>query len=138
MEINSGLKILDSSNNGLHNTLGMEFISTPESDTIMARMPVDKRHTQPYGMLSGGATIALAETLAGLGSSILRPGSFPCGTNVSCCHVHTVREGGTVTAVGRIIHRSKKTHIWQVEVKDEQGELVSLISVTNLILEKKA
>lgn len=138
MNIDKGIELLNSSNTGLHNTLGMEFVSTPDPDTLMARMPVDKRHTQPFGMLSGGATIALAETLAGLGSSILCPGSMPCGTNVNCNHVHTVKEGGRVTALGKIIHRGKKTYIWQVEVRDDKGELVSVISVTNLILEKKA
>ncbi|MDD3388420.1 MAG: PaaI family thioesterase, partial [Prevotella sp.] len=58
---------------GLSNTLGMEFISTPEANTCMARMSVDKLNRQPFGFLSGGATLALAENLAGVGSMSICP-----------------------------------------------------------------
>ena len=65
--------IIDSMPN-LSTALGMEFISTPEVDTCMARMKVDERNRQPFGFLSGGASLALAENLAGVGSSALCPG----------------------------------------------------------------
>ena len=70
--------------------MGMEFLSTPESDTCMARMKVDENSRQPMGYLSGGASLALAETLAGAGSSALCPDKICVGINVSGTHVKAV------------------------------------------------
>ena len=89
---------------GLSNTLGMEFISTPEPDTCMARMKVDDSNKQVFGFLSGGATLALAENLAGVGSMALCPDKICVGINVSGNHVRPVMEGDTVTAYGRLQH----------------------------------
>lgn len=68
---------------GLSQTLGMHFISTPEPDTLQATMKVDERNKQPFGFLSGGASLALAENLAGVGSLALCPGQIAVGINVS-------------------------------------------------------
>ena len=87
---------------GLSNTLGMEFLSTPDPDTCQARMKVDSRNRQVFGFLSGGATLALAENLAGVGSMTLCPNNICVGINVSGSHVKAVREGDTVTATARI------------------------------------
>ena len=81
----------------LSTALGMEFISTPEEDTCMARMKVDERNRQPFGFLSGGASLALAENVAGVGSSALCPGKICVGISVSGEHVKAVVEGDTVT-----------------------------------------
>lgn len=115
----------------LDTTLGMEFFSTPDPDTCMGRMAVDGRTRQPFGVLSGGATLALAETLAGLGSLALCPGEKYVGVNVSGTHVKAVREGDTVTAVARIVHRGRRFHVWNVEAKNTAGEVISTVSVTN-------
>ena len=88
---------------GLSQTLGMEFISTPEPDTCMARMRVDERNRQPFGFLSGGATLALAENLAGIASLALCPGKIAVGINVTGSHVKAVLEGDTVTARARLL-----------------------------------
>ena len=87
-----------SKTDGLSKTLGMKFISTPEPDTIMATMKVDERNRQPFGFLSGGASLALAENVAGIGSLALCPGRIAVGINVSGTHVIAVSEGDTVTA----------------------------------------
>lgn len=132
------IKEIVSQSNGFENNIGMEFISTPEQDSCMARMHVDKRNMQPFGFLSGGATLALAETLAGVGSTALCPGCICVGLNVSGNHVHTAHEGDTVTATARIIHQGHQTHVWQVEVRNEETDtLISSISVTNFILRKQ-
>ena len=68
------IKDIIASKPNLSTALGMEFISTPEGDTCMARMKVDERNRQPFGFLSGGASLALAENVAGVGSSALCPG----------------------------------------------------------------
>lgn len=122
---------------GLHSTLGMEFVSTPDPDSIMARMVVDERHAQHRGYMNGGASLALAETLAGLGSITLCPDSVCFGMNISASHVHPVAVGDTVTAVATIVHKGRHTHLWQVEIRDGNGVLTSRASVTNYISDKQ-
>ena len=115
----------------LDTTLGMKFFSTSDPDTCMGRLAVDGRTRQPFGVLSGGATLALAETLAGLGSLALCPGEKYVGVNVSGNHVKAVSEGDEITAVARIVHRGRRFHVWNVEVTNTAGEIISTVSVTN-------
>ena len=122
---------------GFETLLGMEFFSTPEDDTCMAKMAVGKRTCQPFGFLSGGATIALAETLAGVGSCSLCPDSICVGMNISASHVSSAKEGDTVTAMGRMVHRGKSTHVWQIDVFSSSETLVSTVLVTNHVRDKK-
>ena len=119
---------------GLSNTLGMEFLSTPDPDTCGARMRVDESSRQPMGFLSGGASLALAETLAGAGSATLCPDKICVGIQVSGSHVRAVPEGDTVTALARIVHQGQTLHVWNVDITDDQGCLVSTAHVTNYIL----
>lgn len=114
--------------------IGMELISTPEADSCCAIMHVDERNRQPFGYLSGGAILAMAETLAGAGSYALCPDKIAVGQNVSANHVHPAAEGDTVTAKARIMHEGNSTHLWDVEVRNTAGELISHISVTNFII----
>lgn len=119
---------------GLSKTLGMEFLSTPEPDTCQARMKVDGRNRQVFGFLSGGATLALAENLAGVGSMTLCPNKICVGINVSGSHVKAVLEGDTVTATARILHKGKTLHQWHVDIRNEAGELISSVEVTNFVM----
>ncbi len=119
---------------GLSKTLGMEFISTPEPDTVMGRMRVDGRNSQPFGFLSGGASLALAENLAGVGSMALCPKRLCLGINVSGNHLRAVREGDTVTAYGRLQHKGNTLHEWQVDIRNSKDELISTVHVTNYII----
>lgn len=114
--------------------LGMEFFSTPEADTCMACMRVDERNRQPFGYLSGGASLALAENVAGVGSSALCEGCACLGIEVSGSHVKAVAEGDTVTAFARLLHSGHKLHVWQVDIKDSSGDLISSVRVTNFIV----
>ena len=119
---------------GLSNTLGMEFISTPEPDTCKAIMKVDERNKQAFGFLSGGASLALAENLAGVGSIALCPGKICVGINVSGSHVKAVLEGDTVTAWGRLQFKGNTLHEWQIDITDSSGDLISTVHVTNYIM----
>ena len=121
----------------LSRVLGMEFISTPEDDTCMARMKVDERNRQPFGFLSGGASLALAENVAGVGSSALCPGCACVGIEVSGSHVKAVAEGDTVTAYARMLHKGTTLHVWQVDIKDSSQELISSVRVTNYVIKNK-
>ena len=118
----------------LSTALGMEFISTPEPDTCMARMKVDERNRQPFGFLSGGTSLALAENLAGVGSLTLCPGKISVGINVSGSHLIAVEEGDIVTATARIMHKGRTLHQWLVEIRNAAGELVCSVQVTNYVL----
>lgn len=121
----------------LSTALGMEFISTPEDDTCMARMKVDERNRQPFGFLSGGASLALAENLAGVASSALCPECACVGIEVSGSHVKAVVEGDTVTAHARMLHKGTTLHVWNVDIKDTANELISNVRVTNYIIKQK-
>ena len=121
----------------LSTALGMEFISTAEDDTCMARMKVDERNRQPFGFLSGGASMALAENVAGVGSSALCPGCACVGIEVSGSHVKAVVEGDVVTAYARLLHQGSTLHVWNVDIKDTAGDLISNVRVTNYIVRQK-
>lgn len=121
---------------GLSNTLGMEFISTPDPDTCQARMKVDERNRQIFGFLSGGASLALAENLAGVGSLALCPNNICVGINVSGSHVKAVLDGDTVTATAHILHKGKTLHQWHVDIRNEAGDFISSVEVTNFVMNK--
>ncbi|MBP5386927.1 MAG: PaaI family thioesterase [Prevotella sp.] len=136
MNVDHIRKIIESQPN-LSTALGMNFISTPDEDMCMATMKVDERNRQPFGFLSGGASLALAENLAGVGSSALCPGKICVGISVSGSHVKAVVEGDTVTALAHLVQKGRKLHVWNVEVNNSAGELISTVTVTNYIISPK-
>ena len=122
---------------GLTGNLGIEFTFASE-DRVEATMPVDLRTRQPFGILHGGATLALAETVAGLGSMRLcQPDETMVGMQVSGNHVSSALEGDTVRAVATVIHKGQSTHVWNVDVFSSTGKLVSTIRVLNSVMTKK-
>jgi Cof subfamily protein (haloacid dehalogenase superfamily) len=126
-----------SARHALMGNLGIQYTYASE-DRIEATMPVDERTRQPFGILHGGATLALAETVAGLGSMILcRPDEIIVGMQVSGNHVSSAREGDTVRAVGTIIHKGRSSHIWNVDVFTSTDKLVSTVRVINSVLKKR-
>ena len=136
MDVTAINKLINAKPN-LSTALGMEFISTPEEDTCLARMKVDERNRQPFGFLSGGASLALAENVAGVGSSTLCPGCACVGIEVSGSHVKAVAEGDTVTATARLLHKGTTLHVWNVEIHDASGDLISSVRVTNYVIKTK-
>ena len=135
MNVDSINEIINSKPN-MSTALGMECISTPESDTCMARMKVDERNRQPFGFLSGGASLALAENVAGVGSSSLCPGCACVGIEVSGSHVKAVVEGDTVTAYARMLHKGTTLHVWNVDIRNTAGDLISNVRVTNYVIKQ--
>ena len=116
--------------------LGIEFISVEEG-LVKATMPVDHRTCQPYGFLNGGASLALAEMVAGHGSvPLCSPTEMPCGIQVSANHVGMVRTGTHVEAIGKLIHRGRTTHIWNVDIISAEGKLISTARIVNQIVKK--
>ncbi|MDR2499127.1 MAG: Cof-type HAD-IIB family hydrolase [Tannerellaceae bacterium] len=121
----------------LTGNLGIQYTYASEG-RIEATMPVDERTRQPFGILHGGATLALAETVAGFGSMILcRPDETMVGMQVSGNHVSSAREGDTVRAVAEIVHKGRSSHVWNVDVFASTDKLVSTIRVVNSIMKKR-
>lgn len=121
----------------LMGNLGIQYTYASET-RVEATMPVDERTRQPFGILHGGATLALAETVAGLGSMILaKPDEIVVGMQVSGSHVSSAHEGDTVRAVGTIIHKGRSSHVWNVDIFTSTDKLVSTVRVINSILKKK-
>ena len=117
--------------------LGIEFISVEEG-LVKATMPVDHRTCQPFGILNGGASLALAEMVAGHGSVPLCSSTeMPCGIQVSANHVGMVKTGSYVVATGRLIHRGRTTHIWNVDITSPEGKLISTARIVNQIVKRR-
>lgn len=117
--------------------LGIKF-QTVQEGYVKATMPVDARTCQPFGILNGGASLALAEIVAGHGSvPLCSPDQMPCGIQVSANHVRMVRTGSYVEATGRLIHRGRSSHIWNVDITDPEGRLVSTARIVNQIVKKR-
>lgn len=133
MDVEKIKKTLSESHN-LAASLGMQFLSTPDEDSCIAKMVVNESNCQPYGYLSGGASLALAETLAGVGSAALCPDNVCVGINVSGHHVKAVKVGDTVTAKATIVQNGRALHVWNVELTDTKGDLVSTVVVTNYVV----
>ncbi len=123
--------------NSMIGHLGIELLEQ-KNDKIRASMPVNERTIQPFGVLCGGASIAFAEILAGYGSWLLIDESeVPAGTQVSANHISAVRAPATVYAEATLLHQGKRTHLWNVDVRTEEGTLVSTIRVLNSIITVK-
>lgn len=116
-------------------TLGIEYLDVKDG-YVYARMFVKPELTQPYGMLHGGASMALAESIGGVGSAyylgieeyIIR------GMQFSANHVKAAKVGTYVYATATIIHKGRQTHVWNIDIKNEDGGLVSSCRLTNFVM----
>ncbi|MBL7951174.1 MAG: hotdog fold thioesterase [Flavobacteriales bacterium] len=105
---------------------------------LQASMPVDQRTHQPMGLLHGGATAALAETLGSVGSAMLIDLSTQgtVGMEITANHLRGVKTG-RVTATGELVHQGNKTHVWDIRVHDEAGRLIAICRLTNMIIDRR-
>lgn len=117
--------------------LGMEWVAIGP-DFLSIRMPVDHRTHQPYGLLHGGASCALAETVGSVASYfVINPEKFICvGLEINANHVRAAREG-FVTATAHPVHLGASTHVWDIRIKDDHEKLVCISRLTVAILKKK-
>jgi uncharacterized protein (TIGR00369 family) len=117
----------------------LEIEFTEYGDGFMeAKMPVRKNKLQPMGVLHGGASLALAETVASAGSFLIVDETKydVFGLQVTGNHVSTVNSGD-ITARAEIVHQGNYTHVWDVKISSDEGKLISVGRVTNIIIEKK-
>lgn len=114
--------------------IGIEWTALGE-DFISARMPVDHRTRQPYGLLHGGASVALAETLGSVAAAmVVDDERFYCvGLDINANHVRSAREG-FVTGTARPLHIGASTHVWEIKIYDDREKLVCVSRLTVAIL----
>lgn len=125
------------SKNTLMDNIGIEY-TLVEEGRVEAIMTVDRRNCQPFGVLHGGATLSLAETIAGLGSLVYcTDNQLVVGMQISGSHVSSAPVGDTVHGIATIIHKGHKTHVWNVDVFTSANKLVSTVRVTNSIIERR-
>ena len=134
------IKILETCNrftkNTLMETLQIEYIDVGE-DFLTAKMPVNSKVHQPMGLLHGGASVALAESVGSAASMVFidQEKYDVLGIEISANHVKSKREGD-VFATAKIIHKGNKLHLWEIQITDENNQLISICKLTNMILVK--
>jgi 1,4-dihydroxy-2-naphthoyl-CoA hydrolase len=117
--------------------LGIVFTSLGD-DYIEAKMPVDHRTHQPLGLLHGGASVTLAETLGSVAAWLCLDNSlqYCVGLDINANHIKSVREGFVIGKVTPV-HVGKKTHVWEIRITTEMNELVCVSRITMAIIDKK-
>jgi 1,4-dihydroxy-2-naphthoyl-CoA hydrolase len=123
--------------NTLVSHIGIEFTEVLENG-LVGKMPVDDRTRQPLGLLHGGASVVLAETLGSVASNVLIDPArqYAVGLEINANHIKSAKDGyvtGTCTA----IHVGKKTHVWDIRIVNENDELVCVSRITMAIIDRK-
>jgi uncharacterized protein (TIGR00369 family) len=113
--------------------LGIEFVEVGD-DFLVARVPVNRQTCQPYGLLHGGVSVVLAETLGSIGAAYCVPaGTKVVGLDVNANHLRAVSQGW-VTATARPVHLGRRTQVWQIELRDDQDKAVCVSRLTMAVL----
>lgn len=119
-------------------SLGLEF-EYVSRDEMRATMPVNENTTQPMGILHGGASVALAETLASIGGylNLKDENKLVVGLEINANHVRPVQAGKKVTGTSKPIHRGSQTQVWETRIETEDGKLVSVSRCTLAVVNKR-
>lgn len=113
--------------------LGIEFLEVGD-DFIRARVPVDARTRQPYGLLHGGVSVVLAETLGSCGAASALPAGYRCvGLDINANHIRG-SISGWVTGITRAIHIGRTTQVWQIDLRDDAGNMTCVARITMAVL----
>lgn len=122
--------------NSLPGLFGIRILGIGE-DWIRAEMPVDERHVQPFGILHGGASVVLAETIGSIASNLTLPeGRMAVGLEVNANHIASVPQGQTVTAECRALHVGRNTQVWQIEIRRADGRLACVSRLTTAVVDR--
>jgi uncharacterized protein (TIGR00369 family) len=134
-------QLLEKINFEMKNTL-METLEIKYTDIgdgyMVATMPVNPRVHQPMGLLHGGATVALAESVGSAASYFnVNTEKFEVrGIEISANHLKSIKEG-MVTATAKIIHKGRSTHLWEIRIVDQKDNLISICKLTNMVIPKR-
>ncbi|MCB0544566.1 MAG: hotdog fold thioesterase [Saprospiraceae bacterium] len=132
-----GLNALN--NDTMAEALGIVFTEVGD-DYLSATMPADKNTVQPYRILHGGASVALAETLGSVASTLCiddLASQTAVGVEINANHLKSVREGGSVTGTCRPIRIGRQMHVWQIEIRDEKGHMSCISRLTVAIVARR-
>ena len=114
--------------------LTIEYVRCTETG-LESRMKLGPFHAQPFGYLNGGATIAFCEAIAGMASNEIERGEYlGPGQSVTAHHVRPKKAEGTVTAIGELLHRGKRSHVWSIRVVDEEDRLISQVTFVKALI----
>ncbi|WP_423407985.1 PaaI family thioesterase [Heyndrickxia sp. MSNUG] len=124
-------------NQTLLGSLGIE-ITELQKGKVTATMPVDERTRQPFGLLHGGASVALAETVASVGAFELvdKENEVVVGLEINANHIRAKKDG-FVTAVGTVLHQGKTTMVWDIKITDEDDHLICVSRCTMAVIKRK-
>ena len=137
----TGLPLLEEAreqlNRGMASLIGIELVLL-SPDKVVATMPVDSRTQQPFGLLHGGASAALAETVASIGAflNVDKDKQAAVGVELNSNHLRGKREG-VVTATATPLHRGRKIHVWDIRIEDEKKHLICASRCTLAIIDRK-
>ena len=122
---------------GMADAIGIEFVELT-AEKVIATMPVDHRTKQPFGLLHGGASAALAETVASIGAFLNIDGEKQAavGVELNVNHLRAKTEG-IVTAIATPLHRGRRTHVWEIRIEDEEARLVAVSRLTLAIVDQR-
>ena len=116
--------------------LGIEFVEIGD-DFLSARVPVDERTRQPFGLLHGGVSVVLAETLGSCGAASAVPPGYRCvGLDINANHIKGATSGW-VTGITRPVHTGRTTQVWHIDLFNDAGELTCVSRITMAVLAKK-
>jgi 1,4-dihydroxy-2-naphthoyl-CoA hydrolase len=132
------VETLNANQKGMNSTLGILFTEIGDGH-IRGTMPVDERTVQPYGLLHGGASVALAETLGSTGAAMCVDAEKyqVVGQEINANHVRAVRSG-LVTGTARPAHIGGRTHVWAIEIVNDLGQLVCISRITMAVIKRGA
>lgn len=129
-------EFMDVSQKNMGDALGIEFISF-KTDEVKASMPVDERTIQPFGILHGGASVALAETLASIGAWLnTDDDKTAVGVEINANHIKAVPKGEKVIGTARAIKKGRQIHLWEIKIHTEDGKLVCVSRCTLAMVDR--
>ncbi len=129
----------DLNNNTMGQAIGIRFLEIGD-DYLVAEMPVGPSTVQPFRILHGGASVALAETLGSVASTLCIEDlsrHTAVGLEINANHLKSVKEGGKVTGTVRPVRTGRQVHVWNIEIRDERGEMSCISRLTVAIVERR-
>ena len=128
---------LSLSGQNMGHALGIEYLSFKKNE-IRASMPVDERTIQPFGILHGGASVTLAETIASIGAWLnVDKTKTAVGVEINANHIKAIRSGNKVIGTATPIHCGRQVHVWEVKIHTENGKLVCVSRCTLMIVQRQ-
>ncbi|NGP75864.1 PaaI family thioesterase [Balneolaceae bacterium YR4-1] len=131
-------RFMDVSQKNMGDALGIKFLSFKE-DEVKGSMPVNENTVQPFGILHGGASVALAETLASIGAWLHAGESETAvGVEINANHIRAIKKGEKVIGTAVPVKTGRKVHVWEVKIHTEEGKLVCVSRCTLMIISRES